>query len=151
MLLLDGRHRLIAEEEVSWGTLTASLVHPREVFREAIRVAAAALILVHNHPSGDPRPSAEDRAVTRRLVGAGRLIGIDVLDHVIVSEGGHWSFQEAGEPLEGAASDESARASASVAGAVMPRRGPARVTVAGKGAATPARSSREPRDCEPRR
>ena len=96
-LLLDGRHRLIAVHEVSVGTLNASLVHPREVFREAIRRAAAGLVLVHNHPSGDPEPSAEDRAVTRRLVVAGRLVGIRVVDHVVVAHGGHFSFREAGQ------------------------------------------------------
>ena len=97
VLLLDGRHRLLGDEEVSVGTLTASLVHPREVFREAIRAAAAALLLVHNHPSGDPSPSSEDRAVTERLASAGELIGIRVVDHVIVSGGGYFSFREAGE------------------------------------------------------
>lgn len=95
-LQLDGRHRLMAVDEVSVGTLTASLVHPREVFREAIRNAAAALLLVHHHPSGDPSPSAEDRSVTDRLVAAGRLLGIRVVDHVIVADGGYFSFQEAG-------------------------------------------------------
>ena len=83
-------------EEVSVGTLTASLVHPREVFRAAIRNAAAALLLVHHHPSGDPSPSPEDRSVTERLVAAGRLLGIRVVDHVIVAESGYFSFQEAG-------------------------------------------------------
>jgi DNA repair protein RadC len=86
----------MAVDEVSVGTLTASLVHPREVFREAIRNAAAALLLVHHHPSGDPSPSAEDRSVTDRLVAAGRLLGIRVVDHVIVADGGYFSFQEAG-------------------------------------------------------
>ena len=95
-LQLDGRHRLIAVDEVSVGTLTASLVHPREVFREAIRNAAAALLLVHHHPSGDPSPSAEDRSVTDRLIAAGRLLGIRVVDHVIVAEAGYFSFQETG-------------------------------------------------------
>ncbi len=95
-LLLDGRHRLITEEEVSVGTLTASLVHPREVFREAIRAAAAALLLVHNHPSGNPSPSGEDRRVTERLASAGDLIGIRVVDHVIVCEGSYFSFRESG-------------------------------------------------------
>ena len=94
VLLLDGRHRLLAVEAISVGTLTASLVHPREVFREAIRRAAAAVLLVHNHPSGDPSPSAEDRRVTRRLVAAGALLGIRVVDHVIVAESGYFSFQE---------------------------------------------------------
>lgn len=86
----------MAVDEVSVGTLTASLVHPREVFREAIRNAAAALLLVHHHPSGDPSPSAEDRSVTDRLVAAGCLLGIRVVDHVIVADGGYFSFQEAG-------------------------------------------------------
>ncbi|MFK7895076.1 MAG: DNA repair protein RadC [Myxococcota bacterium] len=98
VVLLDGRSRLISVEEVSVGTLTASLVHPREVFREAIRAAAGSLLLVHNHPSGDPSPSAEDRVVTTRLRSAGELVGIPVVDHVIVSEGGHFSFREAREP-----------------------------------------------------
>jgi DNA repair protein RadC len=96
VLLLDGRHRLVSIDEVSVGTLTASLVHPREVFREAIRQAAAALLLVHHHPSGDPSPSPEDRSVTDRLCAAGHLLGIPVVDHVIVAEEGHFSFQEAG-------------------------------------------------------
>jgi DNA repair protein RadC len=95
VLMLDGRHRLIALEEVSVGTLTASLVHPREVFRGAIRHAAASILLVHNHPSGDPSPSAEDRAVTERLYGAGELLGISVIDHVIVAAEGYFSFREA--------------------------------------------------------
>lgn len=96
-LLLDGRHRLIGEELVSRGTLTASLVHPREVFRAALREAAAALVLVHNHPSGDPSPSREDREVTERLSRAGEILGVRVVDHVIVAERGYHSFREAGE------------------------------------------------------
>ena len=100
VLLLDGRHRLIATREVSVGTLTASLVHPREVFRDAIRNAASALVLVHNHPSGDPSPSAEDRSVTERLRSAGLLLGIRVLDHVIVADSGYFSFREAGEAFD---------------------------------------------------
>jgi DNA repair protein RadC len=87
-------------DEVSVGTLTASLVHPREVFREAIRSAAAAILLVHNHPSGDPAPSEDDRSVTRRLQAAGELVGIRVLDHVIVSEGGFYSFRESDPGFE---------------------------------------------------
>ena len=97
VILLGGRHQLISVEEVSVGTLTASLVHPREVFREAIRSAAGSMLLVHNHPSGDPRPSEEDRAVTSRLRAAGELIGIEVVDHVIVASGGYFSFREADE------------------------------------------------------
>jgi len=91
-ILLDGRHRVLRHEVVSQGTLTASLVHPREVFRPALREAAAALILVHNHPSGDPTPSPEDREVTARLVRAGELLGVRVLDHVIVAERGYTSL-----------------------------------------------------------
>lgn len=96
VVLLDGRHRVMRESQVSQGTLTASLVHPREVFRDAVHAAAAAIILVHNHPSGDPTPSAEDREVTRRLVEAGEIIGIRVLDHVVVAEQGYQSFEELG-------------------------------------------------------
>ena len=96
-LLVDGRHRVMGDVLVSQGTLTASLVHPREVFRAAIRRAAAALVLVHNHPSGDPAPSAEDRQVTDRLVKAGELLGIRVLDHVVVADRGYHSFSESGE------------------------------------------------------
>ena len=96
VLLLDGRHRLMRIETVSQGTLTASLVHPREVFRPALQEAAAALILVHDHPSGDPAPSPEDREVTQRLARAGEILGIRVLDHVIVAERGYRSLREDG-------------------------------------------------------
>jgi DNA repair protein RadC len=95
-LLLDGRHRLLREELVSQGTLTASLVHPREVFRPALQACAAARVLVHNHPSGDPTPSPEDREVTRRLARAGEILGIQVVDHVIVAERGYCSLREEG-------------------------------------------------------
>ncbi len=95
-LLLDGRHRLKREVAVTRGTLTASLVHPREVFGPAVRESAAAVILVHNHPSGDPRPSREDIAITRRLARAGQLLGIPVLDHVVVAERGWVSLNEFG-------------------------------------------------------
>jgi len=97
VILLDSRHRIVRELTISQGTLTASLVHPREVFRAAVRESAAALVLVHNHPSGDPAPSAEDRLVTRRLCQAGQIVGIRVLDHVIVAERGYFSFCEMGE------------------------------------------------------
>ena len=96
VLLLDGRHRLVRASLVTRGTLTASLVHPREVFREALREAAAAVVLVHNHPSGDPSPSDEDRRLTERLVRAGELLGIPVLDHVVVAESGFASLRELG-------------------------------------------------------
>lgn len=88
MLPLDAKHRLLRPPvEITTGLLDASLAHPREVFREAIRCMAAAIILAHNHPSGDPHPSREDIHMTRRLVDAGRVIGIPVLDHVILGRG----------------------------------------------------------------
>jgi DNA repair protein RadC len=94
VLLLDAKHRLKGREMVSQGTLTASLVHPREVFRPAIRLSAAAVVVVHNHPSGDPEPSAEDLGATRRLLEASRLLGIPLLDHVVIGDGAHVSLRE---------------------------------------------------------
>jgi len=96
VLLLDGRNRLRAEVRVSEGTLTTALVHPREVFGPAIRLGAAALVLVHNHPSGDPNPSSEDLVLTERLRQAGETIGIRVLDHVVVGRAGYVSLAEQG-------------------------------------------------------
>jgi DNA repair protein RadC len=93
-LLLDGKHRLRRAVRVSEGTLTSSLVHPREFFQPALRECAAAVIAVHNHPSGDPEPSAEDLAVTRRLIEAGELLGVPLLDHVVVADGGWVSLRE---------------------------------------------------------
>ena len=110
VLLLDARQRMLGESTVSRGTLTASLVHPREVFRPALQAAASSVLLIHNHPSGDPSPSAEDREVTRRLARAGELLGVRVVDHVVVAEQGFFSFREAGE-LE-APEPEAARARA---------------------------------------
>lgn len=86
-LLLDAQHGVLREVLVTRGILDASLIHPREVFRPAIEAGAAALILVHNHPSGDPTPSVEDRAVTRQLTSAGRTLGVPVLDHVVIGDG----------------------------------------------------------------
>lgn len=86
-LFLNTQHAVLGEALVTRGILDASLIHPREVFRPAIEVGAAAVILVHNHPSGDPTPSAEDRAVTRQLQAAGKMLGIPVLDHVVVGAG----------------------------------------------------------------
>ena len=94
--VLDSQHRLERDVTVTRGILNSSLVHPREVFREAIAERAAAIILVHNHPSGDPTPSADDRAVTEQLAAAGRLLDIPVHDHVIVGRGRYMSFAEAG-------------------------------------------------------
>ena len=97
VLLLDVRHRLIRRHRVSMGTLDTSLVHPREVFRQAVSEAAAGLILVHNHPSGDPTPSREDLEVTKRLVAAGELLGIRIYDHIIVGDGRFVSLAETGD------------------------------------------------------
>ncbi len=94
--VLDSQHRLERDITVTRGILNSSLVHPREVFREAIAERAAAVILVHNHPSGDPSPSADDRTVTEQLVAAGRLLDIPVHDHVIIGRGRYTSFAEAG-------------------------------------------------------
>jgi DNA repair protein RadC len=94
--VLDSQHRMERDITVTRGTLNSSLVHPREVFREAIAERAAAIILVHNHPSGDPTPSPDDRLVTEQLVGAGRLLDIPVHDHVIIGRGRYTSFAEAG-------------------------------------------------------
>jgi DNA repair protein RadC len=87
VLALDGKHALLRRHCVTIGSLNSSLVHPREVFRPAIQAAAAAVICAHNHPSGDPEPSAEDLSVTRRLADVGKLVGIPLLDHVVLGEG----------------------------------------------------------------
>lgn len=96
VLALDIRHRLRREAVISVGTLTSSLVHPREVFREAIAARAASILVFHNHPSGDPEPSAEDRALTRRLRSAGEVMGIDLVDHVILGAGRYVSLRARG-------------------------------------------------------
>jgi DNA repair protein RadC len=96
VLMLNTQHAVMRELVITRGTLDTSVVHPREVFRSAITESAASLILVHNHPSGDPAPSVEDRAVTLQLAEAGRLLGIPVLDHVVVGDGRYVSFVEAG-------------------------------------------------------
>ncbi|MHB8156766.1 MAG: RadC family protein [Desulfocucumaceae bacterium] len=85
-LLLNTKHQVVAKETISIGTLNSSVVHPRELFKAAIKRSAAALVLVHNHPSGDPTPSREDREITGRLKEAGLLIGIEVLDHIIIGD-----------------------------------------------------------------
>jgi DNA repair protein RadC len=97
VLLLDTKHRLLRTTRVSVGTLDASVVHPREVFRAAVAAGAAAIVLFHNHPSGDPAPSDDDIALTKRLIRAGDLMGIVVLDHVIVAENSYASLRERGD------------------------------------------------------
>jgi DNA repair protein RadC len=94
--VLDAQHRLERDITITRGILNSSLVHPREVFREAIAERAAAIILIHNHPSGDPTPSADDRAITAQLVAAGRLLDIPVADHLIIGRGRYLSFAEGG-------------------------------------------------------
>lgn len=93
---MDGKNRISCIDCVSIGSLNQSIVHPREVFKTALLSSAAAIILVHNHPTGDPSPSSEDIAITRRLKEAGELLGIRVLDHVIVGSEGTCSFVERG-------------------------------------------------------
>lgn len=95
-LHLDAKNRLISREVVSLGHLTSALVHPREVFKAAILANAASIAFVHNHPSGSPEPSREDVEITRRLVKAGELLGIPVLDHVVIATRGHVSLAERG-------------------------------------------------------
>ncbi len=94
--VLDAQHRLERDVLISRGILNSSLVHPREVFREAIAERAASIVLVHNHPSGDPTPSSDDRAITSQLVAAGRLLDIPIQDHVVIGRGRYVSFAEAG-------------------------------------------------------
>jgi DNA repair protein RadC len=96
VLCLDQKNRLIGEEQVSEGSLTEALVHPREALGPAVRLSAAAIAVVHNHPSGDPAPSRADKALTKRLVEAAELLGIRLLDHVIVGDSSYFSFNEAG-------------------------------------------------------
>ncbi len=96
IVLLDTKHRVLKTAVLSVGTLDASLVHPREVFREAAGGGAAAIVLFHNHPSGDPTPSGEDMALTARLVEAGRLMGIEVIDHLVLADARYCSFKELG-------------------------------------------------------
>jgi len=98
VLALDARRRVVAAELVSQGTLTQSLAHPREVFRSAIKLGAAAVVVGHNHPSGDPAPSPDDHALTRRLRQAAELLGIPLLDHLIVADGASFSYAQQGWP-----------------------------------------------------
>ncbi|MNZ96929.1 hypothetical protein D3C78_1161460 [compost metagenome] len=95
-LFLNTKNHIIARETLSIGTLNASLVHPREVFRAAIQRNSASIICAHNHPSGDPSPSPEDISLTKRLAEAGRLVGIEVLDHLVIGDGRYISLKEQG-------------------------------------------------------
>lgn len=95
-ILLDSKNKVIKEVDISTGSLTASIVHPRELFNPAVKESAAAMILVHNHPSGDPTPSREDIELTKRLKDAGELLGIKILDHIVIGDGHHISLAEMG-------------------------------------------------------
>ena len=95
-VLLDAKHMVIRDLTISKGSLTVSIVHPREVFNHAVRESAAAIIFVHNHPSGDPQPSQEDHTLTQRLLEAGDILGIRVLDHVVIGDGKYMSFADEG-------------------------------------------------------
>jgi len=96
VIYLDTRHCVIGTHDAHIGTATGSWFHPREVFCPAVALAATAIIAAHNHPSGDPTPSAEDRAVTERLQEAGKIMGIDVLDHIVMGTERYYSFAEQG-------------------------------------------------------
>ena len=95
-MLLDGKNRMLRDIRISEGSLTSSIVHPREVFNPVIRDSAAGVILVHNHPSGDPAPSREDKDITKRLKEVGELVGVKVLDHIIIGDGRYMSFADQG-------------------------------------------------------
>ena len=95
-LHLDGKNRIVCLDAVSIGSLNQSIVHPREVFKSAVMSSAAAIVLIHNHPSGDPTPSKEDLVITKRLKECGELLGITVMDHIVVGDGVYVSFVERG-------------------------------------------------------
>lgn len=96
VLLLDTKNKVIGINTVSIGDLSSAIVHPREVFKPAVIIGAAGIILGHNHPSGDCTPSAEDKAVTRRIHEAGQILGIELLDHIVVGDDCHASLKEQG-------------------------------------------------------
>jgi DNA repair protein RadC len=96
ILVLNTKNKIVAVHEISRGTLSASIIHPREVFKPAVLHNAAAIICFHNHPSGDPEPSREDVELTKRLFEAGKIMGIEVLDHIIVGDDRYTSLKERG-------------------------------------------------------
>ncbi len=103
VLFLDGKNRMLFFEDVARGILTSCLVHPREVFFTAVKLRCAGILTIHNHPSGDPTPSSEDREITRRLRKSGKILGIKFLDHIIIAEDSYYSFADQG-CLEGGGS-----------------------------------------------
>jgi DNA repair protein RadC len=96
-LYLNARNELVYKETVSIGILNASLIHPREVFKPAIDKLAVSVIIAHNHPSGDTKPSEDDIEITKRLKQAGEILGVEVLDHIIITEGSFFSLKKEGE------------------------------------------------------
>jgi DNA repair protein RadC len=94
VLYLNARNQLVHKETISIGTLNTNLVHPREVFEPALRHSAANVMVAHNHPSGDPEPSEDDLEITKRLTEAGKMMGVEIMDHIVVSKNGHFSFKE---------------------------------------------------------
>jgi DNA repair protein RadC len=96
VVLLDSKHRVIRTAIIAVGTLNSTVVEPRDVFREALVGAAAAIVVFHNHPSGDPSPSSDDVELTRRLAATGALVGIDLIDHVVLGDARYCSFKETG-------------------------------------------------------
>lgn len=96
IVMLNTKNHIIKQLNISVGCLNSSIVHPREVFSEAVKVGCSALLLVHNHPSGDPGPSTEDIETTQRLINAGSILGIKVLDHIVIGDGRYISFREQG-------------------------------------------------------
>lgn len=96
LILLNPRNKIVGISTISIGTLNASLVHPREVFKDAIKHSAASIVLAHNHPSGDPDPSEDDLTITKRLTEAGKIFGVEVIDHIIIGKNGFFSFKEKG-------------------------------------------------------
>ena len=94
VIYLNARNEMVYKKPMFIGTLNASLVHPREIFAEALKQNAASVILVHNHPSGDPEPSEDDLKITKRIQEAGKIMGIDVLDHIIITKTKPFSFKE---------------------------------------------------------
>src|SRR3990170_7216803 len=96
LILLNTRNKIIGISTISIGSINASLVHPREVFKDAIVHCAASVVLAHNHPSGDPEPSEDDLKITKKLVDSGKMLGIEVLDHIIIAKNGYFSFKDRG-------------------------------------------------------
>ena len=97
VFFMDSKNRILGFNEASVGSLNASIVHPRDAFRAAVIQGASAVTIVHNHPSGDPAPSREDRDTTKRMIQAGQILGIHVLDHIVIGDDDYYSFADAGQ------------------------------------------------------